>query len=81
MLDAATAQDGWKVETRERQAGKTKGSVYRVYISPQNVQFYSMKKAKDAGFSGEIPPKTSHTEAKPSGSKGAGNKNPATKKK
>lgn len=80
MLDAATAQDGWKVETRERQAGKTKGSVYRVFISPQNLQFYSLKKAKEAGFSGEVP-KATQTEAKPSGSTGAGNKNLATKKK
>lgn len=52
MVEVVLAQEGWKVETRERKAGKMQGSLYKVFISPQNKQYYSMKKAREAGFPG-----------------------------
>ena len=76
------AQEGWKVETRERQAGKMQGSVYKVFISPQNKQYYSMKKAREAGFSGVGEASASNPAvAPPSSSNDTGKTNPGKKSK
>ena len=46
-----TRQDNWEVQTRKR--GKLCGSLYKVWTSPNGTKYYSLKKAKDAGFKGE----------------------------
>ena len=48
-----TRQDNWEVQTRKRKSGKLCGSLYKVWTSPNGTKYYSLKKAKDAGFKGE----------------------------
>ena len=48
-----TRQDHWEVQTRKRKSGKPCGSLYKVWTSPNGTKYYSLKKAKDAGFKGE----------------------------
>ena len=72
------------METRERQAGKMQGSVYKVFISPQNKQYYSMKKAREAGFSGVGEASASNPAVAPPSSSNAndtGKTNPGKKSK
>ena len=48
-----TRQDQWEVQTRKRKSGKLCGSLYKVWTSPNGTKYYSLKKAKDAGFKDE----------------------------
>lgn len=53
MVKKITTKDNWEVETRKRIGGKLGGSLYKVWTSPNGTKYYSLKKAKDAGFKGE----------------------------
>ncbi|CAJ1459461.1 unnamed protein product [Effrenium voratum] len=52
-VDCVQSKDGWKVETRKRMSGKLANSLYKVYIGPDERQYYSHAKARLAGFKGE----------------------------
>ena len=42
------------METRKRMSGKLKGGLYKVYISPDSVKYYSLNKAiSEGGFQGQ----------------------------
>ena len=44
-------QEGWNVQVRRRLKGKMAGKLYKVWVSPKGVQYYSMKEAVKNGFS------------------------------
>lgn len=50
-------QDGWTVEVRKRKSGKLQGGVYKVFIDPKGVKFYSKTKAELAGMAKSSSPK------------------------
>ena len=52
----ANAQDGWKVETRVRLSGNQKGNKYKCFKSPSGICYWSLKKAKENGFTGFLSP-------------------------
>ena len=39
-------QDGWTVEVRKRKSGKLQGGVYKVFIDPKGVKFYSKNQGR-----------------------------------
>ena len=43
-------QDGWNVQVRRRLKGKMEGKLYKVWVSPKGIQYYSMKEAAKHGF-------------------------------
>lgn len=53
MVDVVPAQDGWKIETRKRLAGKSEGSTYKVFIDPNQKPWYSKSTAVKNGFDPE----------------------------
>lgn len=67
MRSETRRQDNWQVETRRRNSGKLAGSVYKVWTSPQGTKYYSLNKAKAAGFDAvEANPNTGEGSENPS---------------
>ena len=55
-------QEGWKLETRQRQSGKCQGQIYKVFYDAKGKPFYSKKAAVDAGYRGMKTPKRGELE-------------------
>ena len=61
VVESISLQD-WKVETRKRMSGKLKGNLYKVYINPEGVKYYSLSKAiKEGGF---VPDESTNTDGR-----------------
>ncbi|CAK9052667.1 unnamed protein product [Durusdinium trenchii] len=57
VANSKVTQDGWTVEVRKRKSGKLQGGVYKVFIDPKGVKFYSKTKAELAGMAKSSSPK------------------------
>ena len=83
QVHVAKSQDGWEVETRRRMSGKMEGSLYKVWTNSSGTKFYSLKKAKDAGYKGDAEGdnEESTKPSKRNGKGGKGDKDSKNKKK
>ena len=52
VVDSIQKVQDWRIETRVRLSGKQEGSVYKCFRSPNGTYYWSLKKAKEAGFEG-----------------------------
>ena len=52
VVDSIQKVQDWRIETRVRLSGKQEGSVYKRFRSPNGTSYWSLKKAKEAGFEG-----------------------------
>ena len=63
------AQD-WQIQVRKRLSGKLAGNLYKVFVRPDGVKYYSLGKARAGGFTADYEDGRKRRQPKTKGPKG-----------